>query len=132
MRSYAVEPALAMILGGGRGRRMDILCQHRAKPTLPFAGNTRVIDFTLSNCIHSHIGDIAILTDYYRSDMASYLNRWSLGNSNSGSIQLLEPRKDTYNGTADAVYQNIEYLEKNSASLVLVLAGECRGTPRQF
>lgn len=119
-----MEPALAMILAGGREKRMDILCQHRAKPALPFAGGTRVIDFTLSNCIHSQIRDIAVLTDYYRADMASYLNQWSMGNSNSGNIQLLEPRKGAYVGTADAVYQNIEYLEKNSASLVLVLAGD--------
>lgn len=119
-----MEPALAMILAGGRGKRMDILCQHRAKPTLPFAGDTRVIDFTLSNCVYSQIRDIAVLTDYYRADMASYLNQWSMGNSNSGNIQLLEPRKASYMGTADAVYQNIEYLEKNSASLVLVLAGD--------
>ena len=119
-----MEPALAMILAGGRGKRMDILCQHRSKPALPFAGDTRVIDFTLSNCIYSQIRDIAVLTDYYRADMASYLKRWSMGNSNSGDIQLLEPKIDSYMGTADAVYQNIEYLEKNSASLVLVLAGD--------
>jgi glucose-1-phosphate adenylyltransferase len=119
-----VESALAMILAGGRGKRMDILCHPRAKPALPFAGDTRVIDFTLSNCIHSQIGDIAVLTDYHRADMAHYINRWSMENGNSGNIQVLEPRKDSYQGTADAVYQNIEYLEKNSASLVLVLAGD--------
>ena len=55
---------LAMILAGGKGKRMDILCQVRPKPALPFAGRFRVIDFSLSNCVHSQIRNIAILTDY--------------------------------------------------------------------
>jgi glucose-1-phosphate adenylyltransferase len=117
-------PALAMILAGGRGKRMDIFCHSRPKPALPFAGNTRVIDFTLSNCIHSHLKDIAVLTDYQRSAMAIYLRRWFLGNGNLSNISTIEPRNGSYLGTADAVYQNLRYIENHSADLIMVLAGD--------
>jgi len=60
LRRYTVEPTLALILAGGRGKRMGILCHHRAKPLLPFAGTAHVIDFTMINCIHSHIQDIDV------------------------------------------------------------------------
>ena len=59
-----MEKVLAMILAGGRGRRMNILCHERPKPALPFAGRFRVIDFSLSNCVHSQINDVAVLTDH--------------------------------------------------------------------
>ncbi len=67
---------VAAILAGGQGKRMGKLCYHRPKPALPFAGIYRVIDFALSNCLHSQIGNVAILTDYQRSYMASYLRQW--------------------------------------------------------
>ncbi len=116
--------ALAMILAGGQGKRMDILCHLRPKPALPFAGRFHVIDFSLSNCIHSVITDIALLTDYQRSHMAGYLKRWNLINARSESICALEPRTGSYKGTADAVYQNLDYLQRQDASRVLVLAGD--------
>ena len=87
---------LAMILAGGRGNRMGILCHERPKPVLPFAGRFRVIDFSLSNCIHSQIDNIALLTDYQRSYMANYLRRWNLTNAPSGNFDILEPRADSY------------------------------------
>lgn len=59
-----MNTTLALILAGGRGKRMDMLCDVRPKPALPFAGRFRVIDFSLSNCVHSHIGDIGVITDY--------------------------------------------------------------------
>lgn len=68
-----MEASSAMILAGGWGQRMGILCRNKAKVILPFAGNVRVIDFTLSNCIYSELGDIAVLTDCQRSAMAIYL-----------------------------------------------------------
>ena len=77
--------ALALILAGGRGKRMDVLCYFRPKPALPFAGGYRVIDFTLSNCIHSGISDIAALIDYQRVDMAQYLKKWHSTNSQASS-----------------------------------------------
>ncbi len=115
---------LAMVLAGGQGKRMDILCHLRPKPALPFAGSFRVIDFSLSNCLHSHIYDVALLTDYQRSHMASYLKRWSLANIDSTGLQVLEPRAGSYQGTADAVYQNIDSLRQSRAETVLVLAGD--------
>jgi glucose-1-phosphate adenylyltransferase len=119
-----MESALAAILAGGRGKRMGILCQNRAKPGLPFAGKYCVMDYTLSNCIHSQINDIIVLTDYLRSDMADYLNDWVDTNGNNKIIHIIEPVNSSYYGTADAVYQNIEYLKKSNADLVIVLAGD--------
>ena len=115
---------MAVVLAGGRGKRMDILCNVRPKPALPFAGRFRVIDFSLSNCVHSGIGDIAVLTDYQRSLMADYLNRWRTVNAGKLRFSVLEPQKGSYKGTADAVYQNLDYLSKSDAELVLVLAGD--------
>lgn len=64
---------LALVLAGGKGKRMHILCSRRPKPALPFAGNFRVIDFSLSNCVHSCIADIGVLVDYQRKAMARRL-----------------------------------------------------------
>jgi glucose-1-phosphate adenylyltransferase len=115
---------LAIILAGGKGKRMDILCHVRPKPALSFAGGFRVIDFSLSNCVHSGIKRIAVLTDYQRSHMADYLNRWKVTNGNFTSFDILEPQKGSYKGTADAVYQNLDYLRQCGADTVLMLAGD--------
>lgn len=115
---------LAMILAGGRGKRMEILCHVRPKPALSFAGGFRVIDFSLSNCIHSQINNIAVLTDYQRSHMAKYLNGWRSDNAQFTNFDILEPRKESYKGTADAVYQNLDYLRNRDAEMILVLAGD--------
>ena len=119
-----MKQALAMLLAGGRGKRMDILCKARPKPALPFAGIFRVIDFSLSNCIHSKIQNIAILTDYQRLQMAKYLRSWHLNNPGYSGVHVLEPAAGSYKGTADAVYQNLDYLKEASANVVLVLAGD--------
>ncbi len=115
---------LAMVLAGGRGKRMDIMCHGRPKPALPFAGRFRVIDFSLSNCIHSRISDIAVLTDYQRSQMASYLRDWYSTNTSIKDIAILEPQAGSYKGTADAVYQNLSFIERHGADTVLILAGD--------
>jgi glucose-1-phosphate adenylyltransferase len=119
-----VNDTAAIILAGGKGKRMDVLCHIRPKPALPFAGRFRVIDFSLSNCIHSQISDIAVLTDYQRSSMADYIRQWHRFNANSANCRVLEPRASSYLGTADAVYQNLDYLNKHNADTVLVLAGD--------
>lgn len=119
-----MNKTLAVILAGGRGERMDILCQVRPKPILPFAGQFKVIDFSLSNCIYSGIIDITLLTDYQRSHMADYLKRWHLMNASSTNFRVLEPRSGSYQGTADAVYQNLNHFDKRGADKVLVLAGD--------
>jgi len=115
---------LAIILAGGRGERMDILCNERPKPVLPFAGNFRVIDFTLSNCVHSQIQDIAVLTDYQSSCMTKYLNSWYQNNSGFTRLHILEPQFNSYKGTADAVYQNLNYVKQDKSDLVLILSGD--------
>jgi glucose-1-phosphate adenylyltransferase len=114
-----------MILAGGRGKRMDVLCQERPKPILPFAGRFRVIDFSLSNCINSGIRNIAVLVDYRRHFLKDYLGdgaAWGL--DRRGKLQILEPRSGSYQGTGDAVYQNLSYIKAHGADLVLILAAD--------
>lgn len=101
---------------------MDLLCHLRPKPVLPFAGTFRVVDFTLSNCVHSGIKDVVALTDYLRSYLANYLRRWCQANSDPRTFHILEPRAGSYMGTADAVYQNLDFVGK--AEKVVVLAGD--------
>lgn len=113
----------AFIMAGGRGKRMDLLCDVRPKPALPFAGRFKVIDFTLSNCIYSGISDLAVLTDYQRSNMAKYLGQWTSANP-SGTYHVLEPKNGSYKGTADSVFQNLDYLNRCDSENVLILAGD--------
>lgn len=115
---------LAVILAGGRGKRMDILCHLRPKPVLPFAGRFRVIDFSLSNCMHSRVDSIAVLVDYQRAHMTEYLRQWHSANGGTGSFSVLPPLTGSYTGTADAVYQNLGYLGKQAGDAVLILAGD--------
>ncbi len=118
-----MEKTVALIMAGGRGKRMDVLCHVRPKPGLPFAGRFKVIDFTLSNCVYSGINDLAILTDYQRSYMARYLREWGQSNA-MRTFHILEPKTGSYKGTADAVFQNLPYLHKLNAQNVLILAGD--------
>jgi glucose-1-phosphate adenylyltransferase len=103
---------------------MDLLCHLRSKPALPFAGKLRVIDFSLSNCIHSQISDITALVDYQRSYMTDCLEEWTVANAGSANISVLPPKVGSYTGTADAVYQNLAYLNGQEGNKVLVLAGD--------
>jgi glucose-1-phosphate adenylyltransferase len=117
------EP-VAMILAGGQGKRMDLLCRLRPKPALPFAGKLHVIDFTLSTCVHSQIKRIGVLVDYQRNYMADYLKEWAAANAGSAVISVLPPEMSSYAGTADAVYCNIAYLDSPTCDRVLILAGD--------
>ncbi len=119
-----MKQVLAMVLAGGRGKRMDIFCDQRPKPVLPFAGQYRVIDITLSNCVYSQIEDIAVLVDYQRSAIIDYLNRWSLSNQPTRAISILQPKSGSYIGTANAVFQNLAYLDRKGVDTVLILAGD--------
>jgi len=103
---------------------MDILCNVRPKPGLPFAGAYRVIDFCFSCCVHSGIRDVAILVDYQRSQIANYLRRWYSANADLANFHILEPKVGSYKGTADAVCQNIEFLQADPSDTILVLAGD--------
>ena len=116
---------VATILAGGKGTRMDIFCQVRPKPVLPFAGKYRFIDFSLSNCVHSQVNDIALLVDYQRSYLTSYLKQWKNENSAKSAINILEPENNgSYCGTADALYQKLDFLQKHSADKVLVMPSD--------
>ncbi len=116
---------MAMILAGGQGKRMGSLCQLRPKPMLPFGGSFRVIDFSLSNCIHSQIKNIGVLIDYKRTQITAYLREWRSLNSRGCNLQILQPAgNSSYSGTADAVFRNINILEDLKTELVLVLAGD--------
>jgi glucose-1-phosphate adenylyltransferase len=119
-----MKKTLAMILAGGRGKRMDPLCFERSKPALPFAGGFRVLDFTLSNCVHSGIDNFSVLVDYQRQSVADYLWQWVLFNARNTVCHILEPQNGSYKGTADAVYQNLDYLQSYNPEAVLVLAGD--------
>jgi glucose-1-phosphate adenylyltransferase len=119
-----MENITAMILAGGRGKRMDIFCNQRPKPILPFAGQFHVIDLTLSNCVHSQINNIAVLIDYQRETMAEYLNQWKGSNPGIDGLAVFSAGPVSYTGTANAVYQNLDYLRKQDSDIVLVLAGD--------
>jgi len=119
-----MDKVIALILAGGRGKRMDILCHQRPKPALPFAGGFRIIDFSLSNCIHSGIHDVALLVDYKRSQINNYLRYWNLNITANEIFDTLDPKNGSYRGTADAVFQNLDYIRKRRAEKVIVLAGD--------
>jgi len=117
---------LALILAGGRGSRLDILSENRVKPSVPFAGKFRIIDFTLSNCSNSGIYNIAILTQYLPFSLNDHIGSgkpWDLDRRDS-KVTLLQPHSDWYNGTADAVRKNIHYIEQSHAKYVLILSGD--------
>ncbi|TVP94257.1 MAG: glucose-1-phosphate adenylyltransferase [Acholeplasmatales bacterium] len=117
---------LALILAGGRGSRLDLLSEKRVKPAVPFAGKYRIIDFTLSNCSNSGIYDIAILTQYLPLSLNEHIGvgkPWDLDRRDT-RLSLLQPNKEWYAGTADAVLQNIEYVKRSPARYVLILSGD--------
>ena len=122
---------IAMIMAGGEGTRLTVLSEKRAKPSVPFAGKYRIIDFTLSNCVNSGIFDVAVLTQYRPHSLNEHIGigkPWDLDRSRGG-VRLLQPyqgRNDQswYGGTADAIFQNINYIEDQRADLVLILSGD--------
>lgn len=117
---------LALILAGGRGSRLDILSEKRVKPAVPFAGKYRIIDFTLSNCTNSGIYNIGILTQYLPLSLNEHIGvgkPWDLDRRDS-SLSLLQPYKEWYSGTADAVLQNIAYIKRQKSKYTLILSGD--------
>jgi glucose-1-phosphate adenylyltransferase len=119
-----MKKILAIVLAGGKGKRMGILCQDRSKPVLPFGPGCKVIDFTLSNCVNSSIDQISVAVDYQKKSTAEYVTTWSSAHSRYGEIQILEPANGGYKGTADAVYQHIDYIQRSAPDEVLILAGD--------
>ena len=124
--------ARAVILAGGEGSRLGVLTEKRAKPAVPFAGKYRIIDFTLSNCVNSGISDVMILTQYRPHSLNEHIasgRPWDLDRGFTGGVQIYQPyrgRSDTdwYKGTADAITQNLSFVERGSPDLVLVLSGD--------
>lgn len=122
---------LAIILAGGQGERLSLLSQKRAKPAVPFAGKYRIIDFALSNCVNSGITDVAVLTQYRPHSLHDHIGvgkPWDLDRQ-QGGITLLQPYvgqhdADWYQGTADAVYQNLSFIIESRCDYVLILAGD--------
>ncbi|MGD0855725.1 MAG: sugar phosphate nucleotidyltransferase [Dehalococcoidia bacterium] len=119
-----MKNVLAMALAGGRGERMGPLCDTRAKPALTIGGDLRVIDFGLSNCIHSGIKNIAVITGYQGAQLARYVTSWAESNNGHSKIHILEPKNATYSGTADAVWQNINIVKRNGFEWIIVLPAD--------
>ncbi|MCP4786706.1 MAG: glucose-1-phosphate adenylyltransferase [Fuerstiella sp.] len=124
------ERTIALLLAGGVGSRLAPLTEHRAKPGVPFGGKYRIIDFTLSNCYHSGLRKILVLTQYKSQSLQKHLrDGWSIFNPSLGEyITPVPPQMRTgdswYVGTADAVYQNLYMLERSDADRVVILSGD--------
>ncbi len=117
---------LALILAGGRGSRLDILSERRSKPAVPFAGKFRIIDFALSNCTNSGIFQIGILTQYLPLSLNEHIGvgkPWDLDRRDS-FVTLLQPNNSWYNGTADAIRKNLEFVKRYASKYVLILSGD--------
>ena len=123
---------LAMILAGGRGSRLKDLTNKVAKPAVSYGGKYRIVDFPLSNCANSGIDVVGVLTQYESVELNSYVaqsGNWGLDSRDSG-VYVLTPREkadanlDVYRGTADAISQNIDFIDKYDPEYLLVLSGD--------
>jgi len=120
-----------MLLAGGQGSRLGILTKIMAKPAVPFGGKYRIIDFPLSNCSNSGIDTVGVLTQYQPLELNSYIGSgqaWDL-DLNSGGVYVLPPYQrgksgEWYRGTANAIYQNISFIEQYNPEYVLILSGD--------
>jgi len=122
---------IAMLLAGGQGSRLGVLTQKVAKPAVSFGGKYRIIDFPLSNCINSGVDTVGVLTQYQPLRLNAHIGigiPWDL-DRNVGGVTILPPYErskgsDWYTGTANAIYQNLEYLETYNPDYVLILSGD--------
>lgn len=122
---------VAMLLAGGQGSRLGVLTERLAKPAVPFGGKYRIIDFPLSNCINSGIDTVGILTQYKPLELNDYVasgKPWDLDRLNGG-VHILPPYQgqkggDWYKGTANAIYQNIGFIERYNPQYVVILSGD--------
>lgn len=120
-----------MILAGGQGSRLGILTRNVAKPAVPFGGKYRIIDFPLSNCTHSGIDTVGVLTQYQPLELNTYIGSgqpWDLDRSNGG-VYVLPPytsadKGEWYKGTANAIYQNLGFIEQFKPKYVVILSGD--------
>ena len=125
------KDCVAMILAGGQGSRLGALTKNVAKPAVPFGGKYRIIDFPLSNCVHSGINTVGVLTQYQPLELNRYIgngNPWDLDRSHGG-VYVLPPYQSAkagewYKGTANAIYQNLSFLESFKPENVIILSGD--------
>jgi len=128
--SRLTSGTLAVVMAGGRGERLKALTEHRCKPATPFGGKFRIIDFVLSNCVNSGIRQIAVLTQYKAQSLIQHIQRgWSYLRGELGEFVELIPAQQQigahwYRGTADSVFQNLEFIRSHNPTHVLILAGD--------
>jgi glucose-1-phosphate adenylyltransferase len=128
--SRLTRNTLALILAGGRGSRLKHLTKWRSKPAVPFGGKFRIVDFPLSNCINSGIRQVGVLTQYKAHSLLLHIQRgWGFLRGEFGEFVELLPAQQRiesswYEGTADAVYQNLDILRSHNPDYVLILAGD--------
>ena len=125
------KTCVAMLLAGGQGSRLGILTKKVAKPAIPYGGKYRIIDFPLSNCTNSGIDTVGVLTQYQPLELNAYIGSgapWDLDISNGGVFVLPPYQKgksgEWYRGTANAIYQNIAFIEQYNPDYVLILSGD--------
>ena len=128
---YCKKECIAMLLAGGQGSRLYDLTKQTAKPAVSFGGKYKIIDFPLSNCINSGIDTVGVLTQYQPLDLNEYIGNgstWDLDRSRGG-LSVLPPyqgnkKSDWYKGTANAIYQNINFIKQYNPDYVLILSGD--------
>ena len=129
---FQKKRCIAMLLAGGQGSRLKVLTENTAKPAVPFGGKYRIIDFPLSNCVNSGIDTVGILTQYQPLELNEYIGNgqpWGL-NKTHCCAQVLPPyerhdkKSGWYKGTANAIYQNLQFIERFDPEYVLILSGD--------
>ena len=129
--NFPKKHCVAMLLAGGQGSRLMVLTENTAKPAVPFGGKYRIIDYPLSNCVNTGIDTVGILTQYQPLELNEYIGNgqpWRLNRSHGGA-QILPPyarskKSEWYKGTANAIYQNIPFIERYDPDNVLILSGD--------
>ena len=125
------QECIAMLLAGGQGSRLGVLTKYLAKPAVPYGGKYRIIDFPLSNCVNSGIDTVGVLTQYQPLELTDYISNgqpWDLDRMNGG-VHVLSPYQQIkgtqwYKGTANAIYQNINFIDRYGPEYVLILSGD--------
>ena len=129
--SRLTNNTMALVLAGGRGERLGVLTDWRTKPAVPFGGKFRIIDFTLSNCMHSGINKVCVLTQYKSHSLIRHLIKgWTKINNDSGDFLDIVPAQQWtdnqtwFQGTADAVFQSLDIIESHGPEYIIILAGD--------